>query len=434
MADSSTDPKSVRRYPELCPSYAEAMANPEPPARGLLGFGRDHLAIPGPSIIPERVLAAMAKPMTDIYAGELVDVSARVFSALPAIAGADGPVFVVMSNGHGAWQMAINNTLSRGDEILVLESGRFAVIWGDMASRSGVKVEVLGGTDRHPVDPAAVADRLAADTERRIKAVLCVHTDTASGIVNDIPAVRQAIDSVDHPALFMVDCIASMGCEPFRMDAWGVDVTVAASQKGLMVPPGLGFVWASEKALEAHASADLRDGYFDWDRRLNAGFHYELYAGTPPVSHLYAMAEALDMIDEQGGIEQVWARHRALASAVWAAVTAWSTPGGIEFNVIDPDHRSAAVTTVLTGSIPADEMRSILRYQARLTVGVGIGDFADRAFRIGHMGYVDPPGLLGTLATVEAALLAMRAPLGGSGVAAASEAISRHLTAGSDDG
>lgn len=403
------------------------MTNPELPTRGLLGFGRDNMAIPGPSIIPERVLAAMAKPMTDIYAGELVDVSARLFSALPVIVGTDGPLFVVMSNGHGAWQMAINNTLSRGDEILVLESGRFAVIWGDMAARSGVKVEVLPGNDRHPIDPAALAARLADDTDHRIKAVLCVQTDTASGVVNDIAAVRQAIDSVGHPALFMVDCIASIGCEPFHMDAWGVDVTVGASQKGLMVPPGLGFVWASERALEAHATADLRDGYFDWDRRLNARFHYELYAGTPPVSHLYAMSEALAMIDEQGGIERVWERHRILASAVWAAVDAWSSPGGIEFNVIDPAHRSAAVTTVLTGSIPADEMRSICRYQAGLTVGVGIGDFADRAFRIGHMGYVDAPGLLGTLATIESALRAMEAPVGGSGVAAASEVVGRHL-------
>jgi alanine-glyoxylate transaminase/serine-glyoxylate transaminase/serine-pyruvate transaminase len=256
---------------------------------------------------------------------------------------------------------------------------------------------------------------------------MCVQTDTASGVVNDIAAVRRAIDSTGHPALFMVDCIASMGCEPFHMDAWGVDVTVAASQKGLMVPPGLGFVWASERALDAHATADLRDGYFDWDRRLNARFHYELYAGTPPVSHLYAMSEALAMIDEQGGIQRAWERHRVLASAVWAAVDAWASPGGIEFNVIDPAFRSAAVTTVLTGSIPADEMRSICKYQAGLTVGVGIGDFADRAFRIGHMGYVDAPGLLGTLATIESALRAMGAPLGGSGVAAASEIIGRHL-------
>ena len=385
------------------------------------------MAIPGPSIIPERVLAAMAKPMADIYAGDLVDVSARVFSALPRLAGTDGPVFVVISNGHGAWQMAINNTLSRGDEVLVLESGRFAAIWGDMAARSGVKVEVLPGSDRVAVDPAAVASRLAADTTHRIKAVMCVQTDTASGVINDIAAIRSAIDSAGHPALLMVDCIASLGCEPYHMDAWGVDVTVGASQKGLMVPPGLGFIWASERAREAHASAGLRDGYFDWERRLNANFHYELYAGTPPVSHLYAMAEALDMIDEQGGIERVWERHRVLASAVWAAVEAWSTPDGIEFNIIDPAERSTAVTTVLTGSIPADVMRSVCRYQASLTIGVGIGDFADRAFRIGHMGYVDSPGLLGTLATVESALRAMDAPIGGSGVAAAAEVIGRHL-------
>ncbi len=403
------------------------MTNPKIPERGLLAFGRDNMAIPGPSVIPERVLAAMARPMTDIYAGDLVEVSARIFSALPAIARTTAPMFMVVANGHGAWQMAINNTLSRGDEILVLESGRFAVIWGEMATQSGVKVEVLPGGDRHAVDVAALAERLAADVDHRIKAVLCVQTDTASGVINDVPAIRRAVDDVGHPALLMVDCIASLGCEPYEMDEWGVDVTVAGSQKGLMVPPGLGFVWASDRALEAHVTADLRGGYFDWERRLNADFHYELYAGTPPVSHLYALAEALDMIDEQGGIERVWTRHRVLASAVWAAVDAWSTEGGIEFNIIDPQSRSAAVTTVLTGSIPADEMRSICRYQAGLTVGVGIGDFADRAFRIGHMGYVDPPGLLGVLATVESSLLAMDAPLGGSGVAAAAAVIGQHL-------
>ncbi len=256
---------------------------------------------------------------------------------------------------------------------------------------------------------------------------MCVQTDTASGVTNDIPAIRAAIDAAGHPALFMVDCIASLGCERFEMDAWGVDVTVAASQKGLMVPPGLGFVWASDKALVAHETADLRTAYFEWSSRLKAQYHYELYAGTPPVSHLYGLDEALAMIEEAGGVERVWDRHRVLASAVWAAVDAWSAPGGIEFNIVDPASRSAAVTTILTGEVSADELRSICKHQAGLTIGVGIGDFADRAFRIGHMGYVDPPGLLGTLATIEGALVALGAPMGGSGVAAASAAIGQHF-------
>ncbi|MDH3296120.1 MAG: aminotransferase class V-fold PLP-dependent enzyme [Acidimicrobiia bacterium] len=427
MADSSSDGSTTRAYRQHCLPYLPKLENPEAPESGLLGFGRENMAIPGPSVIPERVLAAMARPMTDIYAGDLVDASTDIFSRLPMIARTSGPVFATIGNGHAAWQMAIDNTLSRGDKVLVLESGRFATLWGEMASRSGVDVEVLPGDDRHPVDPAALQARLEADTDKAFKAVLTVQTDTASGVINDLLALRAAIDAADHPALFLVDCIASIGCEPFEMDAWGVDLTVGASQKGLMVPPGLGFVWAGEKALAAHKTADLRNGYFEWENRLKARFHYELYAGTPPVSHIYAMREALDMIDEQGGIEAVWERHRLLASAVWAAVEAWSAPGRIEFNIIDPRYRSTAVTTIRTGSIPADELRSICRHQAALTVGVGIGEFADRAFRIGHMGYVDVPGILGTLATVEAALTAMGEAPASSGAAAAAAVLGAAL-------
>jgi alanine-glyoxylate transaminase/serine-glyoxylate transaminase/serine-pyruvate transaminase len=296
-----------------------------------------------------------------------------------------------------------------------------------MAAKSGVEVEVLRGDHRMPVDPEALQSRLEADKGKEFTAILAVQTDTASGVTNDIPALREAIDAADHPALFMVDCIASLGCERFEMDAWGVDLTVAASQKGLMVPPGLGFVWANERALRAHETADLRDGYFDWANRIKARFHYELYAGTPPVSHIYAMREALDMIDEGGGIETAWERHQILASAVWAAVDAWSTPEGIEFHIVDPAARSVAVTTLLTGSIPADELRSICQYRAGLTLGVGIGGFSGETFRIGHMGYVDPPGLLGALGTVEAALVAMDRTPSSSGVAAAATVIASAL-------
>ena len=409
----------MREYLSHSLPYVPKLNNPEPPDAGLLSFGRKNMAIPGPSVIPERVLAAMARPMVDIYAGELVDASSEVFRRLPAIARTSGAVFAAVANGHGAWQMAINNTMSRGDKVLVLESGRFATLWGEMAAKSGVEVEVLPGDDRSPVDPEALQARLEADTEREFKAVLTVQTDTASSVINDIAALRDAIDAADHPALFMVDCIASLCCEPFEMDLWGVDLTVGATQKGLMVPPGLGFVWANEKALAAYRSAGLRSGYFEWDNRLEARFHYELYAGTPPVSHIYALQEALDMIDEQGGVERAWERHRLLASAVWAAVEAWSSDDGIEFNIIDPDHRSAAVSTVRTGSIPADELRSICRYQAGLTLGVGIGGDSGQTFRIGHMGYLDPPAILGTIGTIEAALTTLGRAPAASGAAAA---------------
>lgn len=385
-----------------------------------LAGGRELVAIPGPSVIPDRVLNAMHRAMPDIYGDDLLAVSDEIYAELPrvALASPDTKVFVAISNGHGAWEMAISNTLSRGDTVLVLESGRFAVTWGEMAAFNGVKTEVLHAPDRCPVDAAAVEARLRADLNREIKAIFMVCADTASSVVNDVPAVRRALDAADHPALLMVDCIASMGAEEFRMADWGVDLALAASQKALMVPPGLGFVWAGPRALAAHATADMRTGYFDWTARMLEGAHYLRYCGTMPVAHLYGLREALAMIREEG-LEHVWARHAALAGAVRAAVSAWATPDGFELNVLDPRGRSNAVTTILTGSIDAVRLSEICRSGAGLTLGTGIGDFVGRAFRIGHMGHVNPPMILGALGTIEAALAAMDAPIGSSGVAAA---------------
>jgi len=385
------------------------------------------VAIPGPSIVPDRVLAAMHRPMPNIYEGELPDIAYEIIDELPSIARTDGRAFMVISNGHGAWQMAICNTLSRGDTVLVLESGRFATLWGEMAALSGVDTEVLPGTDRDPVDPEAVAERLTADTGREIDAVLMVQTDTSTSVRNDVAAVRAALDAADHPALLMVDCIASLGCEPFEMDAWGVDVTVAGSQKGLMMPPGLGFVWASDKALAAYEHADLRVGYLDWAPRLDPIAPYFLFSGTPPISHLYGLREALDMIAEEG-LENVWRRHEILAAAVHAAVDAWSTPGGIDFNVIDPAARSNAVTTVLTGSIDPNELRRVAEDDAGLTLGIGVGQLTAPRFRIGHMGHLNPPMLLGTLGTIESVLVSMGADIGSSGVAAGSAVVGAALS------
>ena len=387
-----------------------------------LNFGREFVAIPGPSVVPDRVLNAMHRAMPNIYEGELLEVSDSLFADLPGIARTAGKVFVAIGNGHGGWEMAISNTLSRGDRVLVLESGQFAVSWGDMAALSGVHVDVLPGSMRRPVDPSAVEARLRADRERAIRAIFMVQVDTGTSVRNDVAAVRAALDAADHPALLMVDCIASMGCERYEMDAWGVDVTVAASQKGLMTPPGLAFVWASDRALAAHTHADLRTGYWDWTARSVEGPHYLRYCGTPPVAHLFGLRAALDMILEEG-LGHVWARHEVLAGAVRSAVDAWATDGGIELNIVDEAYRSNAVTTVLTGAIDPDRMRDICQDAAGLTVGVAIRGFEGQAFRIGHMGHLNPPMVLGTLGTIEAALAAMGAPVGGSGVAAAARAI-----------
>jgi alanine-glyoxylate transaminase/serine-glyoxylate transaminase/serine-pyruvate transaminase len=325
--------------------------------------------------------------------------------------------------------MALSNTLSAGDKVLVLESGRFAVGWGEMAAVSGVEVEVLNARPRRAVDPAAVEERLRADTAHQIKAVLVVQIDTASSVWNDIAAIRRAIDAAGHPALYMVDCIASLGCVPYEMDQWGVDVTVGGSQKGLMVPPGLGFNWANEKAMQAHKTAGLRSGYWDWTKRLSEGSHYWRYCGTPPISHLYALREALDMISEEG-LENIWARHRVFGEAIRAAVDTWAAPDGLEINIAEPAERANSVTTILTGSVDPARLRRVCEEQAGLTLGIALGEeYEGGAFRIGHMGHLNPPMVLGTLGTIEAALTAMDAPMGGSGVAAAAARMAQAMQA-----
>lgn len=389
-----------------------------------LSQGREIVAIPGPSIIPDRVLSAMHRAMPDIYEGDLTTVIDSVWAGLPEVVQTSGRVFVPIGNGHAAWEMALSNTLSRGDHVLVLNCGRFAAIWAEMAEFNGLTVEVMEAEEGFANEPSALEERLRADVDRKIAAVLTVHVDTATSVRNDVPALRQAIDAAGHPALFMVDCIASMGCERFEMDAWGVDVTIAASQKGMMTPPGLGLVWANEKALAAHQSADLRTRYWDWTYRSEDGPYYLRFCGTPPVSHLFGLAEALAMMAEEGW-EARWERHRVLADGVRAAVDAWSTPGGIGFIAQREDQRSDSVTSVTTGSIDAVELRRLCRQQMGVTLGLGIGSDESASFRIGHMGHVNAPAILGVLGSIETALTSMGAPLGSSGVQAATAALSQ---------
>ena len=392
-----------------------------------LRHGRQLVAIPGPSVIPDRVLAAMHQPMPNIYEGDLIDTSQSVIADLPAIARTEGEAFIAVSNGHGAWEMALTNTLCRGDHVLVLESGLFATAWGRLGETSGLVVEALPGDYREPVDPNAVESALRADDRHTIKAVLVVQVDTATSVRNDIRAIRAAIDAAGHPALLMVDCIASIGCERFEMDEWGVDVTVAGSQKGLMVPPGLGFVWASPRALSAHENADLRTGYWDWGPRSGKDGHYLRYCGTPPIQHIFGLRTALDMLAEEG-LENVWWRHEVLAGAVRAAIDTWSEGGEVEHNITSESHRSNAVSTVLTGAIDATRLRELAEHEAGVVLGIKIGGFDD-AFRIGHMGHLNPPMVLGVLGTIEAALLRMGAQLPASGVAAAAASLALHLAA-----
>jgi alanine-glyoxylate transaminase/serine-glyoxylate transaminase/serine-pyruvate transaminase len=380
--------------------------------------GPEIVAIPGPSIIPERVLRAMHRSMPDIYAGELTQVIDEVWETLPRIARTSGRVFLPIGNGHAAWEMALANTLSRGQKVLVLDVGRFAMLWGEMAEFNGLQVDTVAFERGASVDPVAVEERLRADTNHEIAAILTVQVDTATSVRNDIAAIRQAIDAAGHPALFMVDCIASMGCDRFEMDAWGVDITVAASQKGLMTPPGLGIVWASPKALAAHETADLRTRYWDWTYRTEDGPYYLRFCGTPPVSHLFGLREALDMIETEG-LDAVWTRHETLADAIRTAVSTWSTPEGLGFVAQRPQDRSHAVTSITTGEIDAVELRRICAETTGVTLGLGIGGFEHSSFRIGHMGHLNAATVLAVLGAIETTLMRMGAPLGGSGVAAA---------------
>ncbi len=392
-----------------------------------LAQGREFLAIPGPSVIPDRVLQAMARPAVNIYEGALYDITLSLLADLKRVARTAGESFIHIGNGHAAWEAALTNTLSRGDKVLVLESGRFAVGWGEMAAQLGARVEVLSGRPGRAVDPAAVAARLRAD-DGSIRAVLVVQVDTASGVVNDIPAIRAAIDAAGHPALFMVDVIASQGCIPYEMDLWGVDVTVGGAQKGLMTPPGLAFTWAGPRAMEAHRQADLRAPYHDWTPRLEDP-HYRKYCGTPPIQLLFALREALDMLFAEG-LEAAWARHAVLARAVRAAVAAWAADGPLAFAVPEPAERSDSVTTVLTGTADAEGLRAFCARELGLVLGVALGPLEGRAFRLGHMGWLNPPMLMGALGATEVGLKACRIAHGAGALEAAAAAIAGHFGRG----
>jgi alanine-glyoxylate transaminase/serine-glyoxylate transaminase/serine-pyruvate transaminase len=380
--------------------------------------GREFLAIPGPTTMPDEVLRAMHRPAVDIYAGELIAITDSLHADLGQLFRTSGRTYIYIANGHGAWEAALTNVLSRGDKILVLESGRFAVGWGQAAAQLGLETEILQGSWTRAVRPADVEARLRQDRDGQIKAVLAVQVDTASGVANDIAAIGKAIRAAGHDALFMVDAVASLGCVPFAMDDWSVDVAMSASQKGLMTPPGLGFVAAGPRARAAHQKADLRTPYWDWTAREGIE-HYQKYAGTPPIHLLYALRQALDMIHTEG-LDSIFLRHRLLAEAVRRAVGRWSEDGALAFNIAEPAERSDTVTTVrVAGSPGAAELKTYCRDKCGVVLGSGIGALAGEAFRIAHMGHINAPMVLGTLGVIEVGLDALRIPHGSGGILAA---------------
>lgn len=391
-----------------------------------LANGRPYLAIPGPSVMPDRVLRAMHRAAPNIYAGELPDMMPKMVADLKAVARTDNRVAIYITNGHGAWEATIANTHSPGDTALVLATGRFCIGWSEMAGRMGVISQTLDFGRSSDIDADKVIAALKADTDHAIKSVLMVHVDTATSIRNDVAEVRRAIDSVGHPALLMVDCIASLACDRFEMDAWGADVMVSACQKGLMTPPGLGFVYFNDKADRIRDAARCVTHYWDWRLRGTPEEFYQRFDGTAPTHHLYGLREALDMIAEEG-LENVWKRHRTLASAVWAACKAWGTEGPLSLNVADPAKRASGVTSLRIGAPLGTKLREWTADHGGLTLGIGLGmatpddPKSDGFFRIGHMGHVNAHMVLGALGVIEAGMIALDIPHGPGGLSAAAK-------------
>jgi alanine-glyoxylate transaminase / serine-glyoxylate transaminase / serine-pyruvate transaminase len=389
--------------------------------------GRQFLSIPGPTNVPDAVLAAMQRPAIDIYSGEMIAITDSCLADLKSLFATAGRTYIYAANGHGGWEAALTNVLSRGDTVLALESGRFAIGWGEMAKMMGVEVEILKGDWRRAVDPAAVEERLKRDKGHTIKAVLVVQIDTASGVVNDIPAIRKAMDAAKHPALFMVDCVASLGCMPFDMDGWGVDVAMSGSQKGLMTPPGLAFVAANDKARKVHKSAGLRTLYWDWTFR-EGEIHYQKYCGTPPEHLLFGLRKAIDMLKEEG-LDHAIRRHALLAEATRAAVAKWAEGQVVTFNIANPAERASSITCILLQGRDPALLLDYTRDKCGVVLGVGLGELGGKAFRIAHMGHCNAPMVLGTLGAVEMGLKALGIPHGSGGVQAAVEYLGREVAA-----
>src|SRR5258707_9011576 len=390
--------------------------------------GREFLAIPGPTTMPDEVLQAMHRPALDIYSNEMVELTHGLLADLSKLFATKGNSYIYIANGHGAWEATLSNVLSRGDKMLVLESGRFAIGWGQAAAAMGADVEVLKGDWRRAIRASEVEARLRQDKDHSIKAIVAVQVDTASGAYNDIEAIGKAIKGCGHPALFLVDTVASLGCMPFEMDAWGIDVAMSGSQKGLMTPPGLGFVAANDRAREVPKSANLRTPYWDWSER-DGPEHYRKYAGTAPVHLLFALRQAIDMLfDEQ--LENVFLRHRLLGEAVRRAVGVWSEGQVLGFNIAEPGERSNTVTTVMmSNGYDPTALHDYCKQKCGVVLGVGIGELAGQAFRIAHMGHINAPMILGTLGVIEVGLNALDIPHGKGGTEAAIQCLSESVSA-----
>lgn len=377
-------------------------------------MGRHFLQIPGPSPEPDAVLRAISATTIDHRGPEFQQLGQRVLEAVKPVFGTTNPVIIYSASGTGAWEGALTNTLSPGDEVLFYETGHFASLWIEMASRLGLKPEVLESDWRHGVDAEAIGRRLEQDSDHRIKAVCCVHNETSTGVTSDIRAVREAVDAAGHPALLMVDTISGLASAEYRHDEWGVDVTIAGSQKGLMLPPGLGFNAVSDKAIEASRRGGAARSYWDWEPILAAN-ERGFWPTTPSTNLLFGLEVALQMLQEEG-LENVLARHQRHAAATRAAVEAW----GLEVLCLDERYHSPVLTAVLMPEgHDADAFRALVLDRFDMSLGSGLGRLAGTVFRIGHLGWINDLTLMGALAGVQMGLRLAGVPVAGDGVAAA---------------
>ncbi|HEU4385192.1 MAG TPA: aminotransferase class V-fold PLP-dependent enzyme [Anaeromyxobacteraceae bacterium] len=382
--------------------------------------GRHFLQIPGPTNVPDRILRALAQPTIDHRGPEFGALGREVLDGLRKIFKTSGPVLVYPSSGTGSWEAALVNCLSPGDRVLMFDIGHFATLWRDVALRLGLEVEFVPGDWRRGVDPATVEQKLREDRSHAFKAVAVVHNETSTGVATRVGEVRKAIDRAGHPALFLVDTVSSLGCIDYRHDEWKVDVCVSGSQKGLMLPPGLGFNAVSPKALQAAKSARLPRSYWDWENQLKDN-QRGYFPYTPATNLLYGLREAIAMLMEQG-LEKVFARHARLAEATRRAVRAW----GLELVCLVPEECSASVTAVMMApGHDADALRTLILDRFDMSLGTGLGRLKGKAFRIGHLGDFNDLMLAGTLAGVEMGLGLAKVPFERGGLAAALE----HLAA-----
>jgi alanine-glyoxylate transaminase/serine-glyoxylate transaminase/serine-pyruvate transaminase len=382
--------------------------------------GRHFLQIPGPTNVPDRVLRAIDQPTIDHRSPEFAQLGTEVLEGLKAVFRTRHPVIVYPASGTGAWEAALVNTLSPGDRVLMSETGHFATLWRRLAGRLGLEVDYLPGDWRRGADAQAIEARLSGDRSHAIRAVCVVHNETSTGAVTQVPAVRAALDRTRHPALLMVDTISSLASIDYRMDEWGVDVTVAGSQKGLMLPPGLSFNAVSDKALAASHEAKLPRSYWSWDEMLGpnrSGF----FPYTPATNLLYGLREALHMLHEEG-LENVFARHARHGDATRRAVRAW----GLEILCSNPQEYSNSLTAVMTPeAVDADRVREMILQRFDMSLGTGLGKLQGRVLRIGHLGHFNDLMLAGTLCGVEMGLKLAGVPLKGSGVQVALDWLAR---------